>query len=444
MPKLKERVDHLKQFLGIDIWRIKLDRLPKGKAFLYKQLRIIILAFRGFQRDEVALKSSALTYLSLLSIVPVVALAFGISQVFGFDIKEQIGELLRGQEAALGFIYDWANELLEVTKGGVLAGFGFLVLLYTVMRLLNEIEGAFNDIWEVKKHRSFQRKASEYTAILLIAPVLVVFSSSLNVYVSTQLRGLTEQMEYLDLLAPFILFLLQFLPYTLIWLLLFLLYLTMPNTRVRVRSALLAGILTGTVFNLVQVAYVEFQVGVSRYNAIYGSFAALPLFLIWMQISWMIVLFGAELSFAYQNASRYEFTNERLQPSIRHKRLMALMVTKLIIDKFKEGKPAPSISEIADAMAAPIRYVSAVVRELHQVGVISEVVRSDTEDNGYQPGMAIDLITISLVTERLESRGLENICLNTADSSLSGIKESIDKMEDQLRGSEYNQPLARL
>lgn len=444
MPKLKERVDHLKQFLGIDIWRIKLDSLPKGKAFLYKQVRILVLAFRGFQRDEVALKSSALTYLSLLSIVPVVALAFGISQVFGFDIKKEIGQLLMGQEAALGFIYDWANDLLEVTKGGVLAGFGLLILLYTVMRLLNEVEEAFNDIWEVKKHRSFQRKASEYTAILLIAPILVVFASSLNVYVSTQLKEFTEHLEYLDLLAPVLLFLLQFLPYTLIWLLLFLLYLTMPNTRVRVRSALIAGVLTGTVFNLVQVAYVEFQVGVSRYNAIYGSFAAIPLFLIWMQISWMIVLFGAELSFSYQNASRYEFTSERLQPSIRHKRLMALLVTKIVINHFKDGQRAPTMNEISDLLAAPMRYVSGIVRELQQAGVISEVMRGDQEDNGFQPGMDTDLITIALVTERLESRGLENICLNSTDEELSKVKQALDRMDEDIKKSKYNLPLAHI
>lgn len=442
---MKERFERTRHFLEIDIWRLKLDSLPKGKAFLYRQLRILVLAIKGFQRDEVALKSSALTYLSILSFVPVIALAFGISKGFGFDIREQIGNMLSLDENVLNeYVYEWAGNLLERTQGGVVAGVGLAVLLYTVMRLLNQVEGAFNDIWEIKKHRSFQRKVSEYTAILLIAPMLVIFSSSLNVFVSTQVQHFAEESDYLDVVAPMIRFLLQFLPYTLIWLLLVLLYLIMPNTRVRVRAAVIAGVLTGTVFNLVQVAYVQFQVGVSNYNAVYSTFAAVPLFLIWMQISWMIVLFGAELSFAYQNAGRYEFSNDDLQPSVRHKRLMSLMVTKVIINYFKEGKPAPSISEISDLLVAPIRYINAIVRELHQAGVISEVVRSDSDENGFQPGMAIDLITIALVIERIESRGLENICVNAIDEDVASLKPLLKNLEEELRQSKYNQPLARL
>ncbi|MEQ8534433.1 MAG: YihY/virulence factor BrkB family protein, partial [Imperialibacter sp.] len=257
MASLKEKINKITQFIEIDIWRIKLDSIPWGRSFVYRQIRVLVLAGKGFVRDEVGVKSSALTYFTLLSIVPVIALAFGISKGFGFDIQSTITRLLAGQEDLTKYAFDAAENMLDNAKGGVVAGVGLVVLLYTVLRLLNSIEETFNDIWEIKKQRSLQRKISEYTAILLISPILVFFSSSLTVLASSEVGKLTEQIELLNLFAPLILFLLKFLPYTLIWLLLVLLYLIMPNTGVKIKSAMIAGIVAGTAFQLLQWGYIE-------------------------------------------------------------------------------------------------------------------------------------------------------------------------------------------
>ncbi|WP_416865009.1 MAG: YihY/virulence factor BrkB family protein [Imperialibacter sp.] len=443
MASLKERIDKITQFIEVDIWRIKLDSIPWGRSFLYRQIRVLVLAGKGFVRDEVGVKSSALTYFTLLSIVPVIALAFGISKGFGFDIQSTITRLLAGQEDLTKYAFDAAENMLDNAKGGVVAGVGLVVLLYTVLRLLNSIEETFNDIWEIKKQRSLQRKISEYTAILLISPILVFFSSSLTVLASSEVGKLTEQIELLNLFAPLILFLLKFLPYTLIWLLLILLYLIMPNTGVKIKSAMIAGIVAGTAFQLLQWGYIEFQVGVSKYNYIYGSLAALPLFLIWAQSSWMIVLFGAELSFAHQNAARYEFSNETLQPSTRHKEFIALLIVRLLILRFKKGEPGLTVGEITDRLLVPFRFANVIVRELVEVKILSEINMGEREENTYQPAMDIDLITAYLVIDRLENRGLNNICiLNDDEATL--MLQTIDTMEADMDKSMVNRPLGEL
>lgn len=443
MARLKKKINDLIQFVDVDIWRLKLDTIPKRKGFIYKQIRVLVLAIKGFARDEVGMKSSALTYFTLLSIVPVVALAFGISKGLGFDIKDSILTILSGQEQALTMTFEYAERMLDNAKGGVVAGVGLLVLLYTVLNLLNNVEEAFNTIWEIKKQRSLQRKISEYTAILLISPILVFFSSSLTVFVNTQVTYLTEQMELLNLFTPLIFFLLKFLPYTLIWLLLVLLYLIMPNTRVQLKSAIIAGVVAGTAFQLLQWGYIEFQVGVSKYNAIYGSLAALPLFLIWTQASWMIVLFGAELSFAHQNAARYEFTNETLQPSTRHKEFIALLIVRLVILRFKNGEPAMTAGDITDRVLVPFRFAKVIIRELVEVKVLSEINMGEREEPAYQPAMDIDRITAYMVIDRLENRGLNNLCIQN-DEEAKLIQKTIEQMETDMDHSMVNRPLGEL
>jgi membrane protein len=217
----------------------------------------------------------------------------------------------------------------------------------------------------------------------------------------------------------------------------------MPNTGVKVKSAVIAGVVAGTAFQLLQWGYIEFQVGVSKYNDIYGGLAALPLFLIWAQASWMIVLFGAELSFAHQNAARYEFSNETLQPSTRHKEFIALLIVRLLILRFKKGEPGLTVGEITDRLLVPFRFANVIVRELVEVKILSEINMGEREDSTYQPAMDIDLITAYLVIDRLENRGLNNICiLNDDEATL--MLQTIDTMEADMDKSMVNRPLGEL
>ncbi|MBN2033207.1 MAG: YihY/virulence factor BrkB family protein, partial [Deltaproteobacteria bacterium] len=310
------------RFLRDEVWRIRIREQPRRTYLLLRTLRIILLAFRGFREDKCPLRASALTFFSFLSVVPVVAMAFGIAKGFGFDknLETLITQRLEGQEEVVQWVIHFANALLANTKGGVVAGVGVLMLFWAVVKLLDHIEKAFNDIWYVKRGRTFARKLSDYLSIMLICPLLLIVSSSLTVFVTSQMLLLTEKITLMGKISPFIFFMFNLSPYLVLWILFTFVYMVMPNTGVSIKAGFSAGIIGGTIFHILQKAYIYFQVGVAQYNAIYGSFAALPLFLIWVQLSWFIVLFGAEISFAVDNEENYEFEPDCLTVSLHFKR----------------------------------------------------------------------------------------------------------------------------
>ncbi len=432
------------QFVEVDIWRVSLDSLPKFKRFVYKIVRIVLLAIKGFNRDECAIQASALTFLSMLSIVPVLAMGFGVSKGFGLEksLQKYVLQSFPGQEKIMMPMMDFAQKTLDSTKGGLIAGIGLIILIYTVMRLLSNIEITFNKIWEIRNNRTFVRKLTDYLAIMLIGPILVILASSATVFIATQIKFLTEQISLLGTVQPLIIFGIKLIPYTLIWLLFTLTYIILPNTRVTLKSGIIAGIIAGTLYQLLQWGYINFQVGASRYNAIYGTFAALPLFLIWMQFSWLIVLLGAEISFAYQNVDKYQFDNDTLQISSRHKKLIALLIVKKIIDCFKNGDPPIDLDTLAREIAVPVRFVKVSTQELLDAKIISEVVNNDG-DSFYQPALDIQKINIQYVIDKLESRGLNNVCI-TQSEDLDKINASLSAIDEEMIQSKANKLLYKI
>ena len=398
-------------FLQIDIWRIRLDDLPFGKSFLIKQLRIILLAIRGYNEDRCILRASSLTFYTLLSIVPVVAMFFGVAKGFGFEkrLQSQLFERFPGQEEVLGQVIRFSNSLLEQTRGGLIAGIGMLVLFWSVLKVLGHIELAFNDIWEIKKQRSWGRKFSDYLSIMLISPILVLMSGSATVFITTQVTQITRDVALLGVVSPLISFLLKFLPYVLIWALFTVLYIIMPNTKVNFRAGLLGGIVAGTLYQIAQGAYISFQIGAAKYNAIYGSFAALPLFLMWVQISWWIVLFGAELSFANQNVDTYEYEPDSLKVSAGFKKLLTLQIAHLLIKKFENGEKPLTDSQISARLEIPIRLVHSILYDLVESGLVSETRTNLEKEIAYQPARDIHKMTIQYVLEALDHKGTEDI-----------------------------------
>ncbi|MBP7161931.1 MAG: YihY/virulence factor BrkB family protein, partial [Candidatus Omnitrophica bacterium] len=193
-------IRHLIQFLKVDIWRIRMHKLSRTKSFWLKQLRIMLLAFRGFDEDKCQLRASALTYYSLLSIVPLVAMAFGIAKGFGIEkiLEKQLYEKLAGQEEVVERIISFSQTLLETTKGGVIAGVGVAILFWTVIKVLGNIESSFNDIWGIRKSRTWGRKFSDYLSIMLICPLLLIMSSSITVLVTSQVKLVVEKISFLD------------------------------------------------------------------------------------------------------------------------------------------------------------------------------------------------------------------------------------------------------
>ncbi len=426
-------------FINTDIWRIRKKDLPRMKYFLIKQLRILLLATRGFGQDQCPLRASALTFYSILSIVPVVAMAFGIAKGFGFQeiLENQLMEKFSGQEDVMIRVVDFAHSLLENTKGGMIVGIGIIVLLWTVIKLLAHIEGSFNDIWEVKKSRSYGRKFSDYLSIMLISPLLIIMSSSATVFITTKIALITEKVALIGMFSPMIFFMLKLIPYCLVWILFIFTYILMPNTKVNFSAGFIGGIIAGTIFQAAQLAYILFQVGVAKYNAIYGSFAALPLFLIWMQLSWLIVLFGAEISFSYQYVDTYEFEPEFRQISPAFKRLLTLQVANRVISTFSKGKMPLTASNLSQALEIPIRLVQQLLDELVESEIFSITEIKENEKLAYQPARDINIITIKSIIEALEHKGVDNIPV-AQTPELQSLSEVLSTFSDEIEKSPAN------
>jgi len=432
-------IKRIKKLMQVDVWKTPLHNKSKRYSFLIHQIRIILLAFKGFMEDRVSLRASALTFYSLLSVVPIAAMGFGIAKGFGFDNKmeEFIIANFKGQEEVMNYIINLSYNVLENVEGGLLAGIGLVVLIWSVMQVLTNIENSFNAIWQVKKSRSFYRKLSDYLSIILIAPVLIILSSSLSVYISTRIDSVAQNVEVIQTVSPYLDYAITFLPYTLVWLLFTLIYMIMPNTKVNFKYALIAGIIAGTVFQVTQWGYIHFQVGVSKYSTLYGTFAALPLFLAWLQISWLIVLLGAEISFAYQNVEKYEFEAGTLNLSNHDKRLVSLFLIKNIIANFQEGKEPLTSTQLSLELGIPVRLVREIIQNLVIANVINETMTESPRENGYQPAIDINLIDIKFVLDRLDAIGTDQIAVNETETWLK-LTNLHEELISSLKSSNFN------
>ncbi len=430
-------------FLKNDVWSLRLKKLPKRKSFLIKQLRVILLSFRGFNEDKCKLRASSLTFYSLLSIVPVFAMAFGVAKGFGFEkiLEEQIRTRFAAQQEVVNRVIDFSQSLLQNTRGGLIAGIGVVILFWAVMRVLSYIEKSFNDIWGVKKHRGLSRKFSDYLSIMLIAPIVFIVASSVNVFLASQIGLITDKIALIGFFSPVVTFFVKLIPYFFLWFLFSFIYIFMPNTKVNFKNGLIAGILAGSTYQIVQWAYINFQVGVSKFNTIYGSFAALPLFLLWLQISWFIVLFGAEVSFALQNVDTYEFEPDCLKVSNYFKKLVALRIVNILSVDFAKGKPPLTAGQLSHVLDAPIRLVREIVYSLLSSEVIIETkLNEEDEFGGYHPARDINSLTIYEVLKMLEAKGSANIPIAETEE-FARLKEKLSSFCELVKNSPENKLL---
>jgi membrane protein len=269
---------------------------------------------------------------------------------------------------------------------------------------------------------------------MLICPILIILSSSVTVFITTQVTLVMEKISLLGAFSSVILSFLKLLPYGLIWGLFTFLYIFMPNTKVRFSSGLLASVIAGTIFQLIQWGYIAFQIGAAKYNAIYGSFAALPLFLVWLQLSWLIVLYGAELSFAHQNVDTYEFEPDALQASHRLKTLLSLQVAHHLIRNFSKGEAPLTARQIWQQLGIPMRLVNEILFELEKSNVISATRTEGDGDRGFQPARDINMLTIQYVIGAVEMRGINALpFVHTPEfmalsEAVDAFRKTIEKM----------------
>ncbi len=440
---MNERFQRLSDFLKVGIWRIRLAKLPPGKSLFMKYLRIVLLSIREFRADKCQLRASALTFYSLTSVVPVLAMIFGIAKGFGFEtvIEAQLREKLAGQEQLVEKIIEFSHSMLANTKGGLIAGVGLIVLFWAVINVLGQIEDSMNDIWKIKKQRSFGRKFSDYLSVMLICPVLVILSSSVTVFVTTQVTLILEKIDFLGALSPVVLFTFRLIPLVLIWTVFTFIYLFMPNTRVRFSSGLLGGVVAGSVFQIVQWIYITLQVGTASYNAIYGSFAALPLFLVWLQASWIVVLFGAELSWASQNVDAYEFEPDCSQASHYLRTLLSLRVVQYLVRTLVKKEAPPTADRISQELEIPKCMVDQIIGDLLQTHLIA-ATDSDTEP-GYQPARDINILTVRYVTDALERKGINEVPF-AGTPEYEGVTKSLESFRDTIEKLPSNRLLKDL
>ena len=273
------------------------------KKRLKEIYRILYLTIRFFTEKRVTAQAAALTYSSLLAMVPILAVIFAIARGFGYNkyIEIWFREMMSTQPQMADLIVDFVNRYLVHTQSGVFLGIGLLFMLYTTLMLVNNVEETFNEIWQVSNARPIMRSLINYLAMFFIFPILIIISMGLSIFMAT----VANAIERFRLIASGVNWLLDLSPSILMSLLFVLLYVYMPNTKVRWSCAIIPGILAGAGMYFLQLFYIYSQIWVTGYNAIYGSFAALPLFMLWVQISWTICLFGAQLTYTNQNLNRF-------------------------------------------------------------------------------------------------------------------------------------------
>ena len=332
---MNQKLEKARKFLLLDLWRVTskdLETMPPLRRFLYRNLKRVDLAVQRFIKDKMFDRASALTFTTLLALVPILAFLFALTRGFGFDKMAEsfIRNNFKGHDSVVNMLLNSINTYLEHAKNGVFLGVGLVFLLYTIISLTSDIEGAFNQIWQ-RHGRSALRKITDYMSVLFLVPILWVIITGFTIFLSTlasnvpDFMGLNYTAKLLINLLPFFFITLSFIG----------LYVFMPNTHVKVKYALVPGFLAGAAFVGLQYFYINSQIWVSNYNAIYGSFAALPMFLIWAQISWSICLFGAELTYASQNVDVYNFEYDIKHASRSNHDFVTLLLLSTICKRFQ-------------------------------------------------------------------------------------------------------------
>ncbi len=394
----------------------------KSQFSLFIRLaRVFWISIRRYGADRHSERAVMLTYYTLFAIVPVAALLFGIAK--GFDMEVRLRAILTERfsqhEDILQWIYQFADTTLKQASGGIVAGVGVVALLWTVTWLAASIEGSFNAVWDLPPRRNILRKVSNYIAVVLITPVILVVMSSAGVLIRNVFEkvaaklpnpagSVTMTIELVTMLLPVAVSIILFTA----------IYFASPNTKVRFRSALLAGVVAGIIFQLFQDGFIYLQKTIFNYNRIYGSFAALPLFLTWLKLSWQLVLFGAEISFVDQNidSGRFDVDPEG-KFSMARRNIFRIALAGTIYKNFTNNNGATSESELISSFGITRVEADVELECLRLAGVIYRTDESTVESAYFIPALDASTLTVAECLERIDNKGLPNSNLKMSNVS---------------------------
>lgn len=398
-----------------------------------RQYKLLFYTVQGLSSHGTMVRSAALTFYTLMSLVPVVALVFAVVKGFGLaeGLEQNLYEVLPQSPEVIDYVVGFAQKALARTQGGWVALVGVLTLFWAVIKVFGSIEDAFNNIWEVRSTRSAARKYGDYIAVVVVAPILWVISSSMGNY-AAEILGVagSPALEVLSRAGSLVV----------AWVMFTFIYVVLPSTKVRFTAALTAGVVAGTAFVLFQWGYVYLQRWMTSYNAIYGSFAALPLFLLWMQISWKILLLGGELSFAYQNVARFDEERESLLVSYDCRRKLMVGVMVLVSRAFRDGRGAVSFSEIRDRLDVPTRIMNNILYTLVQARMLNEIRTEGTDyDLEYAPARDISTLRVYDILSAVDSHGFGRDTIDMrSNRELRRCAEVVERLKDVTRASTEN------
>ena len=388
-----------------------------------RAVKIVNLSIRSFLDRDLQIRAGSLTYNTVLAVVPALAMLFAIARGFGFQnlIQNELFRYFPSQREALESASTYVENYLAQASQGVFIGIGLVFLLWTLISLMSNVEDTFNHVWSITAKRSLQRKFTDYTALFLLLPLLMLCSAGISIFMSDAVQRVFEG----NTLSPVAHRLLAFTPTVIAWIIFTAAYYLVPNTKVSFKGSLFAGVLCGTTFQLVQWLFLTGQVYVSKYNAIYGSFAFLPLLLVWLQLSWLIALSGVVLTYAWQNFDRFSYTDKVKDISQTYANDMALAVLALAAKRFKQRETPLTGNELINSYDVPGPLANDVLARLQRAGLLTAISPADGKGEvGYQPAYDPDDLTVNTVLNALTAVGNANFIVN-ADTRFASILEGV-------------------
>lgn len=401
------------RFVKLDMWRLTRDALSAPARLGVATLRVLYMTVQAYIEEGIGSLAGSLTYSTALSLVPILAVIVGIAKGFGLQetVRDSLMRALPGHEMEFEKAFGYVENYLSQVQGGLFIGVGLAALFYTVLLLISTIEDAFNRLWQAPYARPWSRRVINYLGAFILFPLLLTISSGTTLFLSTLSHTYLGQLGIISTVTTQALALV---PYIVVTLGFVGLYLFLPNVRVHFVPALIAGLITGVAFQIFQALYINGVLWISRYNAIYGSFAAVPLALLWIQLSWIIILLGAQISYSIQHV--WHFTSPPNSRPLSRRYADSVFITLMahITARYTSDDPEPYRAEtLAAACDLPLRQTQEALSQLTRMGVLIEVKYGKDEVIGgyYCPNISPERLTLGLLLEHIDRYGGELLSL---------------------------------